>query len=145
MPDWSIRIVPNPSQVAGQPPLLLPDLVGAKPGDPLQTQEGDIVSWNNQADQPYQPWPTDQNGNLQPVGGQTPPPAPQFQQPFPKLFLANMIPKNRSSLGYNVVMPTTGNVIFYCLIDRKGNPTKARGQIIVSKMPQAVNLSPTGG
>ena len=139
MPDWSIKIVPNRSP--GQPPQLVPDLVGAKPGDPLQAQEGDLVSWNNTTGQPYQPWPTDQNGTLQAVGGKMPP-APQFQQPFPKLFLSNMIPKNRSSIGYGVVMPTTGNVVFYCLIDANGQATKARGQIVVSKMPPAVNLSP---
>jgi len=131
MPDWSIKIIPNP----GKPPQLVPDLIGAKPGDPLQTQEADLVSWNNTTDQSYQPWPTDQNGTLQAVGGKTPPPASQFEQPFPNLFLSNMIPKNRSSLAYNVVMPASGNIIYYCLIDANGKATNVRGQIIVSRMP----------
>src|SRR5687767_1995452 len=104
MPDWSIKIIPNPSAIAGKPALLQPDLVGAKPGDPLQAQEADLVSWNNETGQSYQPWPTDQNYKPQPVGGITPPPAPPpFPQPTPALYLSNMIPKNLSSApAYNV-------------------------------------------
>jgi hypothetical protein len=146
MPDWSIRIIPNPSQIAGRPVLLVPDLVDALPGDPLQVQEDDLVSWNNETGQPYQPWPTDALGKLRPVGGKTPPPAPQpFPQPFPTLFLTNMVrPKRSSSPAYDVVMPQTGNVIFYCLIDANGNPTQVRGQIIVSAIPAALNVPSIG-
>jgi len=146
MPDWSIRIIPNPSQIAGQPALLVPDLVGAKPGDPLQVQEDDLVSWNNQTGQSYQPWPTDQNGNPQTVSAAfTPPGNPPSTPPvppwFPAGYLSDMIPKNRSSTpAYDVVMPATGNTIYYCLLDQNGNPTKVRGQIIVSPMPSALNL-----
>ena len=146
MADWSIRIIPNPSRIAGRPVLLVPDLVDAQPGDPLETQVDDLVSWNNETGQPYQPWPTDQNGNLQPVGGKTPPPAPApIQQNFPPLFLTNMVRANRSSTpAYTVVMPQAGNVIFYCLIDANGNPTKVRGQIIVSAIPAALNVPSIG-
>jgi len=146
MPDWSIKIIPNPSAIADTPALLKPDLVGAKPGDPLQVQEDDLVSWNNETGQPYQPWPTDDRYNLLAVGGVTPPPAPPpFPQPTPGLYLSDMIPGNRSSTpAYNAVMPAIGNVVYYCLIDAKGNATKVRGQIIVSPIPQALNVPSIG-
>jgi hypothetical protein len=143
MPDWSVRIVPNPSRIADRPALLVPDLVDAQPGDPLYTQEGDVVSWSNETGQSYQPWPTDAVGNLQPVKNITPPPAPApFPLPSPKGYLSDMIPANLSSSpAYNVAMPASGSTVHYCLIDANGNPTKVRGQIIVSAMPSAVNLS----
>lgn len=146
MPDWSIRIVPNPMPLAGRPVLLVPDLVGALPGDPLDAQEDDLVSWNNESGQPYQPWPTDALGNLQPVKTVTPPPAPPpFSLPSPKLYLSDMVPPNLSSSpAYNVVMPLPGNIVHYCLIDANGNATKVRGQIIVSPIPKALNVPSIG-
>jgi len=145
MPDWSIKIIPNPAATADKPALLVPDLVGAKPGDPLQTQEGDQVSWNNETSQPYQPWPTDQNGNPQTLGAVTPPPAPPAPPWFPAGYLSDMIPGNLSSTpAYNVFMPASGNVTYYCLLDAKGNPTKVYGQIIVTAMTTALN-APTIG
>ena len=149
MADWSIRIIPNPNRIADRPVLLVPDLVGALPGDPLEVQEDDLVSWNNETGQPYQPWPTDALGNLQPIKTTTqpiktitPPPAPPpFPLPSPALYLSDMIPANLPSTpAYDVVMPATGNTIYYCLIDAKGNPTKVRGQIVVSAIPQALNV-----
>ena len=149
MADWSIRIIPNPNRIADRPVLLVPDLVGALPGDPLEVQEDDLVSWNNETGQPYQPWPTDVHGNLQPIKTITPPiktitppPAPPpFPLPSPALYLSDMIPANLPSTpAYDVVMPATGNTIYYCLIDAKGNPTKVRGQIVVSAIPQALNV-----
>ena len=146
MPDWSIKIIPNLGATADTPALLKPDLVGAKPGDPLQVQEDDLVSWNNETGQPYQPWPTDDRYNLLAVGGVTPPPAPPpFPQPTPGFYLSDMIPGNLSSQpAYNAVMPAIGNVVYYCLIDAKGNATKVRGQIIVSPIPQALNVPSIG-
>jgi hypothetical protein len=142
MPDWSIKIIPNPAAIADQPALLQPDLVGARPGDPLEAQEGDQVSWDNETNQPYQPWPTDEHYNLQPVGGFTPPPAPPpFPNPSPDGSLSDMIPGNRSSTpAYNVFMPANGATTYYCLIDANGNPTKVRGQINVTAMPTALNV-----
>jgi len=56
-----------------------------------------------------------------------------------------MIPANRSSpVAYNVVMPKAGSVIFYCLIDANGKAIGVRGQIIVSAIPQALNVSSVG-
>lgn len=146
MPDWSIKIIPNPAATADQPALLVSDLVGANPGDPLEAQEDDLVSWNNETGQSYQPWPTDQNGNPQTLGAVTPPPAPPAPPWFPAGYLSDMIPANRSSTpAYDVVLPTSGNTIYYCLLDKNGKATKVRGQIIVSAMPSALNLSSTGG
>jgi hypothetical protein len=145
MPDWSIKIIPNPAATKDQPVVLKPDLVGAKPGDPLEAQEGDQVSWDNQTGQPYQPWPTDANYNLQPVAGQTPPPAPPpAPNPSPPGYLTDMIPGKRSSKpAYDVVLPASG-VTYYCLIDAKGNPTKVRGRINVTAMPAALNVPGIG-
>lgn len=155
MPDWSIKIIPNPSQIAGQLALLVPDLVGAKPGDPLQAQVDDLVSWNNQSGQSFQPWPTDQNGTPQTVSvSYTPPSTPQnppLGTPpvppwFPPTYMSNLTPTNRSSTpAFNVVMPASGNIIYYCLLDANGNPTQVRGQIIVSPIPQALNVPSIGG
>src|SRR6185369_9244123 len=115
MPDWSIKIIPNPSQIADQPALLVPDLVGAKPGDPLQVQEDDLVSWNNQTGQSYQPWPTDQSGNPQAVNAAfTPPPTPPPPPWFPPGYMSNLIPGNRSSTpAWAAVMPASGNITYY--------------------------------
>jgi hypothetical protein len=146
MPDWSIKIIPNPAAIADKPALLQPDLAAAQPGDPLEAQEGDQVSWNNETGQPYQPWPTDQNGNPQTLGAVTPPPAPPAPPWFPAGYLSNMIPANRSSTpAYNVFMPASGNVIYYCLLDATGNPTKVRGQINVTAMPTALNVPGVSG
>ena len=141
MPDWSIKIIPNPAATADQPVVLKPDLVGAKPGDPLEVQEDDLVSWDNQSGVPYQPWPTDDSYKLLPVNGITPPPAPPpFTLPSPAGYLSDMIPGKLSSTpAYDVVMPTNG-VIYYCLIDASGKPTKVCGQIIVTAIPQALNV-----
>jgi hypothetical protein len=42
--DWSVKISPASSGTAA---VFTPDLLGAQPGDPLQTENQDIVSWNN--------------------------------------------------------------------------------------------------
>jgi len=49
--QWGIKIVKLPNgTVAFQP-----DVPGAKPGQPLGVNEGDIVRWNNRTDQAH--WP----------------------------------------------------------------------------------------
>lgn len=53
--DWSITIVALDSGGAA----FQPDLMGAKPGDPLQTQNADLISWNNRTADVHQPWPAD--------------------------------------------------------------------------------------
>lgn len=58
MPDWSIKIVPSSS---GNGAAFMPDLKGAKQGDPLPAQQDDLVTWNNTTKDTHQPWPTDAN------------------------------------------------------------------------------------
>ena len=43
MQEWSIKIV---KQANGKT-VFVPDVTGAKPGDPLQAHQDDLVSWNN--------------------------------------------------------------------------------------------------
>lgn len=57
MPDWSIMIVEGDDGTTQ----FQPKQVGAKPGDPLQAYQDDVVSWNNTTEQTHQPWPTDEN------------------------------------------------------------------------------------
>jgi plastocyanin len=53
--NWSITIT-------GCPASFDPDVYGTEPGQPLEAQLGDLVSWNNQTDEPHQIWLTDENG-----------------------------------------------------------------------------------
>ena len=46
--SWSINIVPSTTGVAFNP-----DVFGVAPGSALQAQNGDLVSWNNQTDNPH--------------------------------------------------------------------------------------------
>lgn len=123
MPDWSIKIIPNPSQIAGQPAVFVPDLKGAKPGDPLKAQVDDIVTWNNTTNQPHWPWPTDANFK----------PLPDSQVPRGSAnYLSDQIPPGSSSRpSYVVVAPASGSTIYYCC---KLNPAM-HGTIVVSAVP----------
>lgn len=122
MPDWSVKIIPD---AKGVPAAIVPDLKGSKPGDPLQAQVDDLVSWNNTTDQRCQPWPTDSGYNLLPDN--------QVSTATGNS-LSNQVPAGMSSWpSYDVAMPTwltpsNGNVIYYCL---KEYPN-VRGTIVVS-------------
>lgn len=132
MADWSIKII---ADAAGVPIAFQPDLLNSKPGDPLQAQVDDLVSWNNQSNHPCQPWPTD--ANYVPL-------APGKVSEANGNYLSEEIPARMSSQPlYDVAMPTwltpsDGNVIYYCCLK---NPN-VRGQIVVSAIPQAVNVPP---
>lgn len=121
MPDWSVKIIPDAN---GAPAAIVPDLRGSNPGDPLQAQVDDLVSWNNTTDQTCQPWPTD--ANYKPL------PDDQVSEANGN-YLSDPIPAGMSSRPrYNVAMPnwltpSDGNVIYYCL---KG--TNICGTIVVS-------------
>jgi hypothetical protein len=41
-----------------------PDIPGSQPGDPLEVDRGEGVTWNNRTNQPHWPWPVDAQGNL---------------------------------------------------------------------------------
>lgn len=55
---WSIMIVPATS---GGGAAFFPDVVNAKEGDHLKTQNLDLVSWNNKTDNPHHPWLADKD------------------------------------------------------------------------------------
>lgn len=48
--SWSINIVPSKSGGVA----FNPDVFGTEPGSALQAQNGDLVCWNNQTDNPHQ-------------------------------------------------------------------------------------------
>jgi hypothetical protein len=128
MPDWSIKIVPAAS---GGGAAFVPDLLGAQPGDPLQAQQDDLVTWNNTTDETHQPWPADENYN--------PLPDSQVLPRGSAGYLSDEIPPGGSSRpSYDVAQPpgipqgapppATWEV-FYCC---KLHPTVAseRGMIV---------------
>ncbi len=124
MPDWSIKIVKTGRKTGFQP-----DLHGTKPGDPLQAQQDDLVSWNNTTNEAHQPWQTD--SNYQPFTQQ------QVQQ-NPSLYMSDPIPAGRSSSPlYDVAQPSgspqSWTIYYYC----KNHPrrTSERGTIIATVPP----------
>lgn len=115
--DWSITITPNSNP--GGPAEYTPDVMGAKAGDPLQTSNADIVSWNNRTPDRHQPWPLGANG--QPLSDQ--------EAHDQGLFLSDVIqPWQSSSPGYVTNAPATGTttIDYSCTI----HPDE-RGSIIV--------------
>jgi hypothetical protein len=123
MPDWSIKIVPATPAPAGAAAAFVPDLKGAKPGQPLVAQVDDLVTWNNTTNDAHWPWPTDQNFT----------PLPDAQVSIANgNYLSNQIPAGGSSRpSYDAVMPKTGSTIFYCC---KLHPQE-RGTITVNPIP----------
>jgi hypothetical protein len=131
MPDWSIKIVQ-----AGGGATFVPDLYDAKPGDPLQAQQDDLVTWNNTTNDPHQPWPSDANYNPLPDSQVLPRGGPNY--------LSDEIPPQGSSRpSYDVAQPaavppsTTGPstwTVYYCC---KIHPTAAseRGTIVGTVPP----------
>jgi hypothetical protein len=123
MPDWSIKIVPAETPTTDEPAAFVPDLIGARPGTPLETQVDDIVTWNNTTDEEHWPWPVDEKGDPLPPDQVS----PQFGN-----YLSNKIPAHMSSRpGYNVMMPASGDIIDYCC---KLHP-QMRGKIKVTAIP----------
>jgi hypothetical protein len=113
--DWNIKIIPSGTGAEFQP-----NLPNAKPGDPLNARQSDIVSWGNRTNQVHQPWPTvgnDPNGD----------PVPKPASGDPPGYLSDPIPPNDSSRPQFVVPGNPGDTINYCCYY---HPTE-RGQIIV--------------
>jgi hypothetical protein len=101
--DWSVKIVPN---AGGTGAAFQPNLPNAKPGDTLNAQIGDVVTWRNDTTEVHQPWPT--QGNV--------PGGPPFTGPLPQnQTLSAPIPPNTSSTPQYIVNPGTGvTTIYYC-------------------------------
>lgn len=112
MADWSIKIVPSGT---GTGAAFVPDLQGAQPGDPLQAQQDDLVSWNNTTKQSHQiGLPND------PLTG------------LAQTFVSDPIPAGESSRpSYDTGQ--IGTINYYCMT----HPTEAteRGTIIVTAVP----------
>lgn len=123
MPDWSIKIVPNLGGPPDAPAAFVPDLIGARPGDPLQAQVADLVSWNNTTGEAHWPWPTDASGVLLPVNEGDPG------------YLSDEIPPNTPSDAYS--LPQAGTIYYCC----KYHPAQ-RGQIVVSAVGTAPPAPP---
>jgi len=61
--DWSIKISPAAS---GSGAVFTPDLLGAQPGEPLQAENADIISWNNRTGDSHWPWALQSDGQPYP-------------------------------------------------------------------------------
>jgi hypothetical protein len=127
--DWSITIV----SLDGGGAAFQPDLMGAKPGDPLNAGNADLISWNNRTSNEHQPWAAD--ARYQPL--------PESQivkvdaNGNPGNYLSDPIPPwQPSSPAFTTFIPTDANgnpitnpVIVYYVC--KFHPDE-QGQIIVS-------------
>jgi len=97
MPDWSIKIVPCST---GEGATFIPDLKGAKEGDPLQCLEDDLVTWNNCTEEEHQPWPADDTYTALPNDQVLPRGGPNY--------LSDIIPAGDSSRpSYDVAQPAS--------------------------------------
>ena len=128
MPDWSIKIVPAANPTPDAPAAFQPDLIGSNPGDPLNVQDDDIVTWNNTTGDAHWPWQTDQN--YVPFSDNT-------VQGDPTLNLSNPVPAGKSSRpSYNVLIPNAASnppsgTIYYCCKYH----LQERGMLLVTAVP----------
>jgi plastocyanin len=99
MPDWSIKI-------EGKPAVFTPDIDGVKPGTPLKVVQGDLVSWNNESDQPHFPVPDD---------------TASFG-----VFMTAAITPDNSSGAYNVIAKSGKTISYHCSLH-----DNERGEIVV--------------
>ncbi|HXH90716.1 MAG TPA: hypothetical protein VNN25_03975, partial [Thermoanaerobaculia bacterium] len=132
--DWSITIVSldNEGDPSKPSAAFQPDLMGAKPGDPLKAGNADLISWNNRTSNEHQPWAA--NAQYQPL--------PESQivkidaNGNPGNYLSDPIPPwQPSSPAFTTYIPTDANgnpitnpVIVYYVC--KFHPDE-QGQIIV--------------
>ena len=103
MPDWSIKIVPNPQQIADAP--------GAFSSQ--EARVGEIVHWFNTTQDKHQPWPTD--NNYKPL---------ENVDPTSPAYLADPIDPGKPSDAYS--LPMVGTLYYCCKIH-----PKEHGQITV--------------
>jgi hypothetical protein len=97
--NWSITIT------GAGPAQFTPDLMGAKPGDPLQAGNADIISWNNRTPNQHQPVALGPDGK----------PLSPDDAKKAMLYLSDVIEGNRSSRpGYvTTALPTGVRTINY--------------------------------
>jgi len=124
MPDWTVKIVQASAGGAKFSP------------SAQQTQQDDLVSWNNQTNETHQPWPTDANYNPLDVSRSSP------------QYLSDPIPPKRSSRpSYDVAQPSptppsktppaNWTVYYYCATHPER--TSERGQILAQQTPTSLD------
>lgn len=133
MADWLVNIVTGASGDAE----FVVGLPGSKQGQPLQADQDDLVTWNNETNDEHQPWQTDQN--YDPLNTEGPSGLTSD--------LSGLILPGQSSDAYDCAQPSDGpaswTVYYYC--NRHPDNPKERGSIQVAALPQSmVNIAGAG-
>jgi plastocyanin len=126
MADWLVNIVTGASGDAE----FVVGLPGAQQGQPLQADQDDLVTWNNETDDEHQPWQTDED-----------------YEPVETSDLSDLIKPGQSSDNYDCAQPSGSppqwTIYYYC--NRHPDNPKERGSIQVAALPQSmVNITGTG-
>jgi hypothetical protein len=118
--NWSIKITPSTS---GTGAVFTPDLIGAKWGDPLQTENADIVAWNNRTDEPHWPWPLGADGQ----------PLSEADAKVQGLYLSDETPAwEPSNPGYVTTAPDTGSTTINYICKNHPKVSSEKGSIVVN-------------
>jgi hypothetical protein len=113
--DWSIKIVSSGGTTSFEP-----DVIGGGPGQPLQAQGGDLVSWNNRTAAAHWPWPADSSYT----------PLPDKEAEAAGTYLSDKIaPYEPSRPAYLCGAPSSGSTTIYYVC--KLHPSE-HGTIVVS-------------
>lgn len=126
MPDWSVKIVITKSGETE----FIPDFPNAQQGQPLEAEQSDLVSWNNETNDAHQPWET----------------YPDYT-PTSTSNLMGSVPAGQPSDNYSCEQPpgSPNNwTLYYCCATHPNNPLE-RGSITVTALPDiSVNIIDTG-
>jgi hypothetical protein len=126
MADWLVNIVISKS---GQAQFVV-GLPGAKQGQPLQADQDDLVTWNNETNDQHQLWETDQNYN-----------------PLGQSSLPGLVKPGMSSDNYDCAQPdwqpASWTVYYYCSLHPHN--LLERGSLQVVALPQrTINFTGAG-
>lgn len=117
MADWLVNIVIGKSGAAE----FVVGLPGAKQGQPLQADQDDLVTWNNETNDQHQLWETDAN-----------------YDPVSQSSLPGLIKPGMSSDTYDCAQPSwqpaSWTIYYYCSLHP--NNALERGSIQVAALPQ---------
>ena len=126
MADWLVNIVIGDSGDAE----FVVGLPGAKQGQPLQADQDDLVTWNNETNDQHQLWETDSN-----------------YDPVSQSSLPGLVKPGMSSDTYDCAQPTwqpaSWTVYYYCSLHPHNE--LERGSIQVAALPQrTINFTGAG-